>query len=575
MAKSVQHSRKSKAPRKRPMRRTETGPTQTAFVIMPILDRETPDHDHFRSILENYIRTAAEGYYKVIRSDEITRSGSFVRDVVSLLAKSDLVIADITDSNPNVLYELGVRHALRKSGTILLRDKNRTPEAPADLQPYRSILYTTDATGLPELKAELEEALSDYSATRSSDLRSDNPVYDYLEEDFAARPNGVAFRSEGRRSTTGEGLDEGTTELSPLERLRIAREEAEEGLHPPRLIEAAGNAVREGDTVAFLDALEQFVSVEMLKPTEREYLDMYYLARRLDARAATDAIWELASAAYPESQGLREVRISYLAHSKVQSDWELAISMAERLFEMDLRSTDVDVEKLTTEKSKGLLGVLLDAFDKLDEHTASLRITDSLVGKYPASTHSWRNFARALEGDNQGGLHDEKILDAYINSINCEDVDDTSANWFGNTLSRLNRDVEAIELRVLSCLLDLDEASNYTNFAAQLAKLIQPTNQIRSSRAAKILPERFDEMLVSRALVLARDCESFGAEERYSSEAVMDTVGIDSSDLEQAEEEIGDVSRKYRSHMMSELFNEIRSELTEMAGSGELKSFEN
>ena len=41
----------------------------------------------------------------------------------ALLLHADLVIADITTFNPNAIYELGVRHAVRPYSTIILKEK--------------------------------------------------------------------------------------------------------------------------------------------------------------------------------------------------------------------------------------------------------------------------------------------------------------------------------------------------------------------------------------------------------------------------------------------------------------------
>lgn len=540
-------------------------PLGTAFVIMPILGSDNPKHEHFKSIFTDYIVPAVRSHFEVVRSDEIKRTGAFMRDVVDLLAKCDLVIADISSSNPNVLYELGIRHALRRFGTIILRDQGITENSPADLHNYRQIIYKNDAPGLRTLLRELEEFVEEVA--RGDSKLSDNPVYDYLEVAFHARASGIAF-GRGDARHVDEVRD--VAKLDPLERLRIAKEEAEQGLHPPRLIEEAGNAVREGDTVKFFDCLEQFAQVEILRPTEKEYIDMYHLARRLDARrAATDAIWELANSEFPESRRLSELRMSHLAHSSVPSDWDRAIQLGEKIIGVDLRSSDVDVSRLIEDANKGFLGILLDAFDRKKEQAVPLSITRKLLERYPKSTHSWRNYARALEGSLRAG-QDEQYMMAYRNSLYCEDVDDTSAKWFANVMSRKDKYLEAMELRVLCCLLDLDDAMSYIGLATEVASFIQPTNQFRTKKAESILPQSFRDGLIPKMLILARDCESFGAEERYMSEILMDNFGIFDGDIEEAEAAIGDVSRKQKGKLMNELFGEIGSQLTSNVGTGDL-----
>ena len=79
--------------------------------------------------------------YQLIRADEI--SGSEIIDIsmYSLLIKSDLVIADITTSNENALYELGIRHALKPFSTIIMMQKSDKGSIPFDLSHNRILTY--------------------------------------------------------------------------------------------------------------------------------------------------------------------------------------------------------------------------------------------------------------------------------------------------------------------------------------------------------------------------------------------------------------------------------------------------
>ncbi len=107
---------------------------KTCFVIMPIRQPGTPEYEHFRTIRDTVIEPALVGLaYNVVRADDISRSGAVTADIVELIGNAELVVADLTDLNPNVFYELGARHALRKNGTIMLVDETRS-DIPFDLQ---------------------------------------------------------------------------------------------------------------------------------------------------------------------------------------------------------------------------------------------------------------------------------------------------------------------------------------------------------------------------------------------------------------------------------------------------------
>src|SRR4051812_43641690 len=58
-----------------------------------------------------------------VRADDVFRAGSILQDIVDLLQRSSVALADISESNRNVHYELGLAHALGKP-TILVAPEN-------------------------------------------------------------------------------------------------------------------------------------------------------------------------------------------------------------------------------------------------------------------------------------------------------------------------------------------------------------------------------------------------------------------------------------------------------------------
>ncbi|HUL12942.1 MAG TPA: tetratricopeptide repeat protein [Methylococcaceae bacterium] len=103
-----------------------------AFVAMPFGTKPGPDRKpiDFNRVYVEYIKPALEDAgLEVFRADEETRAGDIRSDMFQELLISDLVIADLSIDNPNVWYELGVRHALRARGIVLI-------QAPRDKQPF-------------------------------------------------------------------------------------------------------------------------------------------------------------------------------------------------------------------------------------------------------------------------------------------------------------------------------------------------------------------------------------------------------------------------------------------------------
>ena len=94
-----------------------------AFVAMPFgVKRDSLGNDiDFNRVYTELIKPALESAgLDVFRADEEGRAGDIRTDMFQELLIADLVIADLTLDNPNVWYELGVRHALRARGVVLI-----------------------------------------------------------------------------------------------------------------------------------------------------------------------------------------------------------------------------------------------------------------------------------------------------------------------------------------------------------------------------------------------------------------------------------------------------------------------
>jgi tetratricopeptide (TPR) repeat protein len=98
-----------------------------AFIVRPFGTRSEIDFDRVEKLLIGPAlnRIGATGG----TTSEIMEAGNIRIDMFRELLAADLVVADISTNNPNVFYELGIRHSLQEKRTFLIRAKTRSPQA--------------------------------------------------------------------------------------------------------------------------------------------------------------------------------------------------------------------------------------------------------------------------------------------------------------------------------------------------------------------------------------------------------------------------------------------------------------
>jgi hypothetical protein len=141
------------------------------FVLMPF----KPD------LNEVYSKALAPAVHAVpglrcTRADEIYGPRPIMPDVWHSIRTSHFIIADLTGRNPNVLYELGLSHAIQKP--VILLSQN-IEDVPFDLKHVRVVLYRNTEQGRKKLRAELEKHVQ--VLIKETGSRSANRKYSVLE----------------------------------------------------------------------------------------------------------------------------------------------------------------------------------------------------------------------------------------------------------------------------------------------------------------------------------------------------------------------------------------------------------
>ena len=151
------------------------------FVIMPFGDKPDPGQDgkviHFDEIYQMFIKSAVEELgIKCVRCDEIGESGWIHSKMFTHIYDSEVAVVDITALNPNVFYELGVRHVLKKNVTILIRQAGT--RAPFNIQGFNIIEYKADdPVNMKDAAGKIQELIKNGMAS----VNVDSPVYEVLD----------------------------------------------------------------------------------------------------------------------------------------------------------------------------------------------------------------------------------------------------------------------------------------------------------------------------------------------------------------------------------------------------------
>jgi hypothetical protein len=89
-------------------------PDKTAFIIAPIGDEKSETRKRSDQILKYIIEPVVSDLgFEPVRADKIAKPGMITTQIIEHIISDALVIADLTDHNPNVMYELALRHAIK------------------------------------------------------------------------------------------------------------------------------------------------------------------------------------------------------------------------------------------------------------------------------------------------------------------------------------------------------------------------------------------------------------------------------------------------------------------------------
>ncbi|MEM9412673.1 MAG: hypothetical protein AAGA30_16290 [Planctomycetota bacterium] len=129
----------------------------TCFMMMPFgkwFDR------YYRDI---YVPAIKDAGFEPVRGDELFSTGSVVEQIWEQVVKSTVLLADLSDKNANVFYELGLAHA---AGKPVVLTAPKIDDVPFDLRHLRVIVYDIRE---PDWAAKLGKAVTDFLKNAKAD----------------------------------------------------------------------------------------------------------------------------------------------------------------------------------------------------------------------------------------------------------------------------------------------------------------------------------------------------------------------------------------------------------------------
>jgi hypothetical protein len=181
---------------------------KVCFVISPLGKDTSETRRAADGLINSTIKPVLKELgFDVIAPHEIDNPGSITAQVIKYLLNADLVVANLSELNPNVMYELAVRHAKRLPVVTVVENSTVLP---FDIATERTIFYQNDMTGVLELQGKLKKAVTE--AMQESE--PDNPIYRVIKSELIREV--ASAKNEDIQSYIVSRLDELSVQLNRL-----------------------------------------------------------------------------------------------------------------------------------------------------------------------------------------------------------------------------------------------------------------------------------------------------------------------------------------------------------------------
>ncbi len=449
-------------------------------MIMPYGGDDSEKRRHFSGVYQSIIvpATAMAGY-EAKRSDIAGEPGNITHDIIRDLVEADIVIADLTTANANVFFELGIRHAFRKSGTVHIVDS--AYRLPFDVRQYRVVEYSTDLAGIPDTIRLIAEAIK---KRRDQPTRPDNPVHDAIPQlPVDIRTTGDRALQE-RVRTAEEALRDARAQNDVLmERLaridpggtKLAEDpDVDVGalLDTADLIMASTGqhallrltqAMEDGGPEAFARELRAVLQSPYLD--ENDFAEINVLCKRARLEGHRRATLEIARHRYPYSEQMFLQFIDALDDSPNSRDQQRGRLMLEQRLGIEF----LDGRPSWTSQAPAVpvhqgLMLLFNFYFRAGHNEWVIALVEGLPESLKRDTAILRNKARAFARMNRP----DEAQRAYQEAIALDPADDHTILWYADFLDDQGRFAQAYEESENALLADPDDVRLYFHMAIQV-----------------------------------------------------------------------------------------------------------
>ena len=169
------------------------------FIVTAIGESGTPTRERADNVYRYLIAPVCEELgYRPVRVDHVNAVDNINTTIINYLKTAPMVIADMTDHNPNAFYELGFRQALELPLVPIIKVGGNLP---FDVMTTRTVFYDTDVAKIEESKENLRAKIQSFENFEMPESRIDKTVtLDELDDKLTKKLNKILNLLEKQQS---------------------------------------------------------------------------------------------------------------------------------------------------------------------------------------------------------------------------------------------------------------------------------------------------------------------------------------------------------------------------------------